>query len=74
MKAVVVVALQLQHPILGEQLKLNHYLVWMSFFLVLFWLRIHRYRREQIAAEQERMQQAATPPDGVWPPPPQSPV
>lgn len=44
--------------------------VCMSFFLVLFWLRIYRYRRAQFLAEQEALQQAATPTVGVWPPPP----
>ena len=56
--------------------------IWVNIFsLVLFpfiitqlWLRIHNYRQEQLAAEQEALRKAASPTDGVWPPPPQSPI
>ena len=46
--------------------------VCMSLFLVLLWRRIYNYRREQLAAEQEALRKAATPVEGVSPPPPQS--
>ena len=52
--------------------------IWVNFVsLVLFplviaqlWVRVHNYRREQIAAEQEALWKAATPTAGAWPPPP----
>jgi len=47
-------------------------LVCMSFFLMLFWVRVYSYRREQLAAEQEALRKAATQANGVWPPPPVS--
>ena len=52
--------------------------IWVNIFsLVLFpfaiaklWMRVHDYRREQLAAEQEALRKATLPTDGVWPPPP----
>ena len=56
--------------------------IWVNIFsAVMFpllvaylWVRVHNYRREQLAAEQEALQKAAMPTEGVWPPAPQSPV
>ena len=41
-----------------------------SFVLAQLWVRVYNYRRELLAAEQEALQKAAKPPEGVWPPPP----
>ena len=66
-------------PLSSSGFPIWHHL-WVNIYLVIigpilvfvWWVRIHNYRREQLAAEQEALQKAATPPDGVWPPPPQS--